>query len=165
MKSIQQILQENTETLYYKKDLSMIKKAWLNNISQFECESMFDLYYLGMAKVAVCLLNKVSYDLFLNHHCHKGNEFEKDIADNRARDLCELFRYDLIGYNDLIYFLQNYSDNEKYYFLVRLVYPNFLFENRFDTKYLEDYLPVYRQKIKQVIDYFNNQIYIPSFVW
>lgn len=159
MKNPKQILNENQKTLFYKKDLQMIKNAWLINIKNYTWQSCTDLYYLNMAKIAVCLFNHVNKDLYLNHCCHKGLQFEVEIADNRARDLAELFRYDLVTFQDLISYLESYSSNERYYFLVRLVYPSFLFDKRdYDVR-------MYRDKIKQVIDYLHNQIYIPSFVW
>lgn len=165
MFQIDRILLENQENLYYEKNLTMIKNAWLNNIQCKICHSCLDEYYLGMAKIAVSLLNQVSYDLYLNHHCHKGVNFEKDIADNRARDLCELYRFQHLSFQDVVHYLEDYSIQEKYYFFVRLVYPSFFFEENVDDLYLENMFQIYRSQLNDIIKYLSSQIFIPSLIW
>lgn len=165
MLQVERLLLENNETLYYEKNLRMIKNAWLNNIEKKDCHSCLDEYFLGMAKIAVILLNQVSFDLFLNHHCHKGVNFDVDIADNRARDLCELYRYQYLTLQETINQLNTYSLQEKYYFFVRYVYPSFFFEDNVDQLYLENMFQIYRSQINEIIKYLSSQIYIPSLIW
>lgn len=165
MRPVQEILNENKQTFYYKKDLCMIKNAWLNHVQEIHPKSLLDYYYLGMAKIAIALLNQVSFDLFLNHHCHKGIDFEVDIADNRARDLCELYRYQYLSYDEIIKLIDELSTNEKYYFIVRLIYPSFYFDHPRDNELLEKMLPIYRKQIETIINVLCNQIAIPTLLW
>ena len=165
MKPINQILSENNETLYYKKDLNMIKNAWMNKIKQIDPKTCLDYYYMGMAKNAIVMLNSVSRDLFLNHHCHKGKEFDEDIADNRARDLCELYRYQYLTFEEVIFYLEEYSIHEKYYFLVRLIYPSFYFDYPQDIDFLERMIGIYRKQIEEVTKYLSKHLSIPTLLW
>ena len=143
----------------------MIKNAWVHQIQQIQPTSIIDDYYLGMARIAILLLQKVSSGLFLNHCCHKGINFDEFIADNRARDLCELYRHQYISFSELKELWLDYSCQEKYYFLVRLVYPSFYFDMYERKDELEKTLLFYRQQLQEITNELSNQIYFPTFLW
>lgn len=162
MKSVQEILEENNQTLYYQKDLSMIKNAWLRQVNEAKTTTYLDAYFIGMAKNAIALLNQVNFDLFLNHHCHKPPQFEEAVADHKARDFAELYRYQYLSFEELKVHLDVLSIHEKFYFYVRLIYPSFYFSH---DENLMTWLELYRFQLSEITTYLSTQIQLPTLLW
>lgn len=146
-------------------------------------------YYVGLVEIGIILLNEkkeIIGSIEHNRLLYGENYLEfynplNFIIDVRVRDSAEYFKNKLKKEKDIFDDIKNYfiysklSENEIYYFFVRMLYPSFYFdcyesiindnEEEYKIKEVIEITPYYEKTLKKLYQYLKKYIYIPEIEW
>ena len=196
---IQDIINFGNITNFFEEG-NLWKQLWSNKVDYFEYQitqvgKKYPLiresfsYYIGVVEAGICLLNnskKLRCSVAHKRITKNEDLFEfynptNYILDTRVRDLSEYFKNKLFETDDIFIEIKDYLENsnltqdEVYYFFIRMFYPTFYFDcyEKIIDQDLEEYkikevievTPRYEMMLKKLYMYIKNFIEIPEIEW